>query len=295
MQDSTSGQKRETVWEDRGSGGLALLRIYNRLGEATIYLHGAHIASFKARGEAELFFVSPRSVFAPGVPIRGGIPICFPWFGKHPEDPDLPLHGIVRTMEWQLIEQKSEADGSTTVTLGVEDSDETRALWHHRFRLTLAVNVGSALTIRLTVTNTDERPFSFDAALHTYYSVGAEVGSSVEGLDGLSAIDRNRGDEPFIQRGAATVNGAIHRLYRKAGGTVRLNDPAMGRSITMEQSRWSNILIWNPGEEAALQNREILDAWQDFLCVEHVNNGEGGITLDPGQSHTSELSLSVQR
>ncbi len=295
MQDISSGIGRETLWEDRGSGGLALLRISNRLGEAAIYLYGAHIASFKARGEADLLFVSPHSVFAPGVPIRGGIPICFPWFGKHPEDGDLPLHGIVRTLEWKLVEQKNEVDGSTTVTLGVEESDETRLLFDHRFRLSLAVTVGSTLKIRLTVTNTDERAFSFDAALHSYFSVGTLEKSWVEGLDGRSAIDRNRGDEPFVQRGAVEVSGAFQRLYTEAGGTVLLNDPSMERSIKMEQTGWSNILIWNPGEEAALQNREILDAWQDFLCVEHVNNGKSRITLDPGRSHTSELSLSVTR
>jgi glucose-6-phosphate 1-epimerase len=292
MQEEHNGQDIQTVWFDRGSGGLELLRIYNRLGEATIYLHGAHIASYKKRGEAELLFMSPHSVFEEGRPMRGGIPICFPWFGQHPDDSALPLHGFVRTMIWRLESQCNEVDGSTTVTLVLSDTKETRSMWDHRFSLALSVNVGSQMKISLEVTNTGGHAFDFSTALHTYYAVGALKGTSVDGLDGTKGVDRLT-NIPFVQKGRVTVEGAYQHLYCDAGTRVLLHDPLMARSVAMEQTGWANILIWNPGEEAARANKEILDAWQDFLCVEHVNNDRSQVHLEAGDTHHSELVIGV--
>ncbi len=291
MQKECNGQDIQTVWFDRGSGGLQLLRIYNRLGEATIYLHGAHIASYKPRGKADLLYMSPFGVFEEGKPIRGGIPICFPWFGQHPTDSNQPLHGLVRTMKWRLDSHHDRSDGSTVVSLVVEDNEHTRSVWPHRFSLTLTVTVADRLTVTLEVTNTGDESFSCSAALHTYYAVGALSGVTVDGLDGLSALDRATAAS-FVQEGSVEPNGVWQKLYYNSGEHVRLTDPSMGRQIDMQQSGWANILIWNPGE-AALANAEICDSWQDFLCVEHVNNEEGSLKLQPSQSTKSTLTLSL--
>ena len=291
--DGQLSPRRRTAWIDKGLGGLPILRIHNDYAESSMFLYGAHIVSFKPKGTADMLFVSPHSKFEEGQPIRGGIPICFPWFGKHKTREDLQLHGTVRTKIWDVIDTATENDGSTTVVLSTHDDEYSRNIWPHRFSIRLTVSIAKKLTMFLEVKNIDDKPFTFEEGFHTYFSVRDLERCKVTGLDGLHVLDSARPDNKYVQSGDVKVSGEFVRIYRDAGKYVTLADPSASRSIRMEQDQLRHIVIWNPGESVAKNNTEVLEAYKDFLCVEHVNSLDAAIDLNPGQTHYSKLVLSV--
>lgn len=291
--DGQSNPRGKTVRVDKGPGGLPILRISNEHAESSIFTYGAHVASFKPKRADEMLFISPYSKFEEGQPIRGGIPICFPWFGKHETREDLQLHGLVRTKIWDVVGTATEADGSTTVVLSTHDDEYSRSIWPHRFSIQLTVFIAKELTMILEVKNIDDKPFTFGEAFHTYFSVGDLEQCNIIGLDGLQAIDRMKSDTVYVQSGDVKVSGAFTRVYRDAGKHVTLADPVASRSIRMEQDRLRHVVVWNPGEHAAMNNAEILEAYKDFLCVEHANFLDAAIDLNPGETHRCKLVLSV--
>lgn len=272
---------------------MPILRISNEHAESSIFTYGAHVASFKPKRADEMLFISPYSKFEEGQPIRGGIPICFPWFGKHETREDLQLHGLVRTKIWDVVGTATEADGSTTVVLSTHDDEYSRSIWPHRFSIQLTVFIAKELTMILEVKNIDDKPFTFGEAFHTYFSVGDLEQCNIIGLNGLQAIDRMKSDTVYVQSGDVKVSGAFTRVYRDAGKHVTLADPVASRSIRMEQDRLRHVVVWNPGEHAAMNNAEILEAYKDFLCVEHANFLDAAIDLNPGETHRSKLVLSI--
>jgi glucose-6-phosphate 1-epimerase len=274
-------------------GGFPLLTIKNEHAECSLFLHGAHVISFKPKKTTELLFLSPHSLFVKGKPIRGGIPLCFPWFGKHPLREDLPLHGVIRTQMWKLLGITEETDGSTTIVLETHDDEDTRSVWPHRFSIHLTLNVSHSLTMTLEVTNSDEYPFVFEEAFHTYFSVGGLSSCTVEGLDGLTVLDRLKEDQPALHAGPVKISGEFVRVYKNAGLLVELVDPNNSRRILMRQDNLHHVVVWNPGAVAAMKNSEILDSWNTYLCVEHANCLDAAITLHPGETHYSTLSISA--
>ena len=293
MKDGRPSPHGRTVLVDKGPGGLPILRIRNEHAESSIFTYGAHIASFKPKGADDMLFVSPYSKFEEGQPIRGGIPICFPWFGKHKTREDLQLHGLVRTKIWDVVDTATEADGSTTVVLSTHDDELSRSIWPHRFSIQLTVSIAKELTMVLEVKNTDDKPFTFEEAFHTYLSIRDLERCKVMGLEGLHAIDRMKSDSVYVQSGDVKVSGAFTRVYQEVGKHVTLADPVASRSIRMEQDRLRHVVVWNPGEHAAMNNPEVLETYKDFLCVEHANFLDAAINLNPGETHHSKLILSV--
>jgi glucose-6-phosphate 1-epimerase len=154
-----------------GTGGLPKLRVTSPLASAEIYLHGAHVTSWKPAGAEEVLFLSEHSYWQNGRAIRGGIPICFPWFRGKLDDPKAPAHGFVRTREWRLHSVTAENDGTVAVVCSTESDDTTRRWWPHEFRIEHRIAIGKTLRLELTITNTGNAAFQFSEALHTYFRV----------------------------------------------------------------------------------------------------------------------------
>src|SRR6266700_1338059 len=125
-----------------GNGGLAKVRISCPEATGEMYLHGAHVTSWKPSGADEVLFVSSQSRWEDGSAIRGGVPICFPWFGGKADDPKAPAHGFVRTKAWQL-EPIAKAGGAVTVSMFTESDESTKKWWPADFRLVHRVTFGS--------------------------------------------------------------------------------------------------------------------------------------------------------
>jgi glucose-6-phosphate 1-epimerase len=251
-----------------GVGGLPLVMLHTADGAtAEIYLHGAHVTSWRpAPDREERLYLSPRSEFRDGAAIRGGIPVIFPQFAA--EGP-LPRHGFARTMAWELDGAPRGDGGDAVATLTLRDSPASRAIWNAQFRADLVVRIGGArLAVMLRVENTGASAFSFTAALHAYLRVNDVAQAEVIGLRGTryrDPADRSKfrvDDDPVLR-----VTGELDRVYVDAPRTLVLREPR--RALRVETQNFPDVVLWNPGRKraAALSDLEA-NGERAMLCIE---------------------------
>jgi len=259
--------------------------------EARVALQGAHVTHWQPRGAEPVLFMSPRSVFAPGRAIRGGVPICYPWFGARADDPGAPAHGFARIRDWQLLERTD-----TTLLLGLGSDAETRRLWPHDFRLRFRVAVGTTLELALEATNTSSAPVTIEMALHTYLRV-TDVGAvTVTGLEGATYIDKVDG-RARKQAGEAPLrfDGEVDRIFLNTTATCVVDDPRLRRRLVVEKTGSATTVVWNPGPTRAAALPDLgPDAWRTMVCVETANADDDRLTLAPGAVHRMSATLSCE-
>jgi glucose-6-phosphate 1-epimerase len=266
-----------------GNGGLPKIQITtpNALGE--MYLHGAHVTSWKPAGEEEVLFLSPHSLYEDGKAIRGGVPVCFPWFGAKADDPKAPAHGFVRTKSWQL---ESIGQSGEEIILSTVSDDGTRAVWPHDFRLEYRVVFGTELLMELTMTNAGKAPLRFEEALHAYYSVGDVTRASISGLDGVKYLDKTDSLHEKTQSGDITITAETDRVYLHTAHALELYDPVLQRRIAVEKEESRSTVVWNPWVEKAREMTDLGDdQWKSMLCIEAANVGDVAVELAPGEQH----------
>ncbi len=258
-------------------------------GRARVLPHGAHVLSWTPAPGDERLFASPRSQAAPGVAVRGGVPVIFPQFAT--EGP-LPKHGFARTAAWEPL---GVADGGAAVTLRLVDAPATRALWPHAFRAELTARVSrGVLDVALRVTNTGEGALAFTGALHTYFHVADVREAAVEGLGGVRYRDAVAGGvERVDDAPAVRVSGEVDRVYLDAPSSLLLRDGADGRALRIDAEGFPDVVVWNPGAEkgGALADMEP-DGWLRMLCVEAAVVGRP-VRLAPGASWLGRQTLTV--
>lgn len=278
------------VCQKNGPGGLPVLCLTNALGRAEVLLHGGHVLSFQPAGVAPVLWVSPLSPFADGKAVRGGVPVCWPWFGPDPR----AMHGFARYRSWKLAESAQLADGRTRVLLALTDDDATRALWPHAFRLELAVTVGRELELALAATNTSEEPWSWRGALHTYFAVSDVRRTVIEGLDGVAYIDApsTGGVTNAVQSGPVDFKAEVNRRYLERDRVLVLNDGT--RRIRVTKSGSNASVVWNAGAESAAKMPEIGDLWPGYVCIEAAVFGDGRVDLLPGCAWTLRQTIAVE-
>ena len=277
---------------NEGPGGLPRVLVTTPAASAEVYLHGAHVTRFEPAGEQPVLFVSGRSHFAEGKPIRGGVPVIFPWFGPNAADPALPAHGFVRTRRWELAAAEQEPDGTIALRLTAGPDGRTREMWPREFALAFTVRVGRSLSMSLGVRNADDKPFRFEAALHTYLAVSDVRRVAIDGLGGREYLDKTAGGARRRQAdGPFGIAGETDRLYLNTPDTVVVTDPAGSpaggpRVIAVSKQGSASTVVWNPwiAKAAALPDFGD-DEWPGMLCVETANAAENALTLDPGRSH----------
>lgn len=282
------------VEAESGLGGLPRIKITSGQAVCRIYLMGAHIASFLPDGVSDLLWMSPYSDYSLGTPMRGGIPLCFPWFGAHRNRSDLPLHGFVRTIEWKVLSSGIIDGESTQVVFSLKDTEETRTIWPYSFQLEFEVTVSSTLTLQLKVDNKDKKPFSFEEAFHTYFSVSHPENCFVKGLSNLEYIDRLRADARGRSAGDLPVSGPLVQAFMNTPGKCELIDLGRAKRIQVLQKEMGGLVVWNPGKTMGEPNPEIQEGWKDFVCLESANCLDHEITLPSGKNHTSRVTLSIQ-
>ena len=153
-----------------GDGGLVFTEVTNEFSTGRIYLQGGHVTHFQPKDQEPVLWVSDASLYETGKAIRGGIPICWPWFSDHPSDGDKPAHGFVRTSLWEVLGSGETDDQETFIRLGLSDSENTFAIWPHSFTLDLKVFFGTRLSVSLIVSNRGDRLFTYTGALHSYFN-----------------------------------------------------------------------------------------------------------------------------
>ena len=228
---------------EAGEGGLARLVIQAAEGAATVYVHGAHVTHFQPRGADPVLWMSGSSGFAAGKAIRGGVPVIFPWFGGKADDPKAPAHGLVRKIAWDVAGVERLPDG------------RVQAVFRHQvdaLTVDYHVTVGRELDLRMAVTNTGDKPASFEQALHTYLAVSDVRQVALRGLEGTTYIDKvddfqrkTQPDQPI------RIVGETDSVYLDTAAVVLVEDEAAGRTIAVGKTGSRSTVVWNPWVDKA--------------------------------------------
>jgi len=295
--------ERDGVAVEVGNGGLLKVVVRNNSCQGEAYLQGAQVTDWRPgsfeRGQfGPVLFVSSRSAFEKGKAIRGGIPLCFPWFGPPVAPQTGPQHGFARSVEWTLAAVRNgPGKSSTSLVFELESDDATRAIWPFDFHATYTVTFGTALGLSLDVTNTGKQPFTFSEALHTYFAVGDVRLVRIEGLDGVEYVSKIEGDVRIKQpSGAISLVGETDRVYLNSPNTVRMIDPTLGRVLINSKHDSNTTVVWNPWEAKSVAQTGLASGeWLKMLCVESANSHENSVTLAPGQKHAMHASVDVEK
>lgn len=265
--------------------GITFLDVETPLCTASLCLQGAHLTSWKPEGQEECLFLSPNAVFAPGKAIRGGIPVCWPWFGPRK---NAPSHGVARISRWRLHHQETDKQGNVLLSLAFYPEDE--AYPAAILRLTL----GRTLVMKLETT-ARMQSCKLTEAFHNYFAVGNLTKCRVHGLDDIPFREEAAQPMKHGERPLAPL-GCLDRVYDcpACSGKTVLEDLVLNRAITVERNHASSVIVWNPGQQGANNMADLGAAsWNKFLCVEVGNAGSRFIPLASGQAHTMCQKITV--
>ncbi len=267
--------------------GLPMLVVDNRLGSATIALQGAHLMAFKPAGGREMLWVSPKCVLDAGEAIRGGIPLCLPWFG--PAEGSALLHGFGRIMEWKLVEAEACPGGTTRVVLELAADNPVSTTWPHAFRFRLEVIVGTSLKLSLSAENhsATDAPFAF--AFHTYFAVPNVADARVAGLENVPVIDKADNLTRKTQQGEVMITALTDRIYLDVPPTQTLKLPTGNINI---QSNTKCAVIWN----AWTNDKNMADVGEGnhvgYICVERADVADRAVRIAAGECYQASMTLS---
>lgn len=282
------------MWEN-GPGGLPFLRVDTDRCRARLTSYGAQLCEWTPAGQSPVLFMSPRAVFATGTAIRGGVPVCFPWFGAHPSDPTKPAHGFARTRTWQVAGVARETSGDVRVVLQLAADAETRALWSAPFAVSLTLSLGAALDMTAEVQNVGDEPLVYELALHTYLAVADVEAIRLHGLEGARYVDKvDAGKEKVAGGEPLTISGETDRVFLDTTTTCVVEDPVLARRLRVDKRESHATVVWNPGRDRARSMRDVgEEAWRGFVCVEAANVGPHAVRLAPRSRHAMAARIDV--
>ncbi len=276
-----------------GNGRLPKVRIASREAVGEMYLHGAHVTCWKPVGREEVLFLSSRSRWEDGQAIRGGVPVCFPWFGNKADDPKAPAHGFVRTRAWQ-IESIEQIGSAVTVSMFTESNEDTARWWPAEFRLVHRATFGEELSLELVVTNTGKTSLCFEEALHAYHRVGNIEKARVRGLDMVHYLDKTDSNRENMQQGEITVVSETDRVYLNTTDAIELEDPVLHRCTRVTKENSQTTVVWNPWVRKAHSLSDFADdEWKQMICIEASNVSDSAVHLAPGQHHKMKVIVKV--
>ncbi len=268
-----------------GEGGLRKIVVESLNSIAEIYLHGAHVTRFEKKGEPPLLFLSEASEYNRQNPIRGGVPVIFPWFG--PRD-GLPGHGYARTAEWEWIETALLPDESVSLRL--------RLPRHEDFDVEYRVTVGNELALELIVHNSGGSVAEFETCLHTYFQISAIDAISITGLSNSGFLDRLTGTHKVDSAPELRISSEVDRTYHDTTATVEILDPGHNRTIRIGKSGSNSTVVWNPWIDKSIRLPDFGDEeYLRMVCVESGNIGPNKTILPAGGRSVLKVVLSSEK
>ncbi len=257
---------------------------------AVVALQGAQVLSYETAGFGEVLWLSPAARLGTGKAVRGGIPICWPWFGPHPLGGDAPAHGFVRARPWRVVSAHAD-DSGTRMTLTPAEAAAHPA-WPHAAQVSLEIVLGRSLTLSLTTRNTGSSEFALTQALHSYFRVQDISAAQVDGLQTVTFIDQLDPGALKSESGPVLIAREVDRIYQDQMGPITIVE---GRRRIVIQSRGSaSAIVWNPWIEKSARLGDLGDeGYRHMLCVETANAGADIVTLAPGASHTLTANISA--
>ena len=275
---------------------LYVIRVTNKYAHLDLALCGAQVLSFAPVGEKDLLWMSPASEFKTGTPVRGGIPLCFPWFGPHDTDKSLPQHGFARLLVWNLEEVSQQANDETFIRLSLKSSPETLKYWASDFYAELTVVVGEKLEVNLMIKNTGSEALMYTSALHTYFGISDIEKIAIEGLKdtsyywGFTSERQSQAEELLV------IEKEENRRYVETGAVCTIKDEGWGREIVAGKNGSLVTVVWNPWKENCRQIGDIPDeAYRSFVCVEAANAYADVVELQSGGQHTTSVILGLKK
>jgi len=268
--------------------GFIMVDISNQYAKARVSTYAGQVISFVAHDTTEdLLFLSDNVVYEDGKAIRGGTPICWPWFGDDTSGYGRPSHGFVRNQPWTVIASQSLSDGRTSITLGLSDSEGSLTVWPYKFKLELEVIVGQTLEVKLTTTNTGSKAFTISQALHTYFNISDVDNIKVSGLDGKNYLDKLEGFKSKVQTGDVALSEETDRVFQDSPEEVFMSDSGFSRTIKIASSGSKTTVIWNPWSTSVTKIADLDESsYRNFVCVETANAADDMVTIAAGKSHT---------
>lgn len=275
-----------------GRGEFPMIEITTPWSTAEIYLHGAHVTNFKKHNEPPLLFLSQCSRFEENQPIRGGVPVIFPWFGPRE---GLGMHGFARVKPWEIKEILPATDGTVSVRFALPEYPEAGAF--PPFTAEYLVTVSDSLKLELIVTNkSSDVKLEFEECLHTYFAVEDIAAIYIAGLKGVSYLDKVANFAKKIEsEDAIRISSEVDRVYLDTPGTVEIHDERLGRIIRVEKENSDSTVVWNPWIAKAQQMPDFgNEEYQNMVCVESGNVNANRRVLNPGETSSLKVKLSSQ-
>lgn len=279
--------------------GITAIEVDTALAAATISLMGGQVLTWHPKSQQEpVLWVSKLAQYVQGKAIRGGAPICWPWFGAHPSDSRLPGHGFARVVPWEVSSTNIDASGIVEVELTLAESDVAAKLrpsdWPASVMLSARIRIGDELEVSLTTTNNSDREIRFTEGLHTYFHVSDIENLRILGLDDCEYVDLIDGNQRRQQSGPIVFNSELGRIFINCDKTTVIEDRKLGRAIHVAGAGSQSIAVWNPWLETASKMPDLgSEGWRNMVCVETANALENAILIQPGQRHTTTAIYSV--
>ena len=282
-----------TIEVEKSKNAGEKIIIKNKFAEAEIYLLGGHLTHFQPKGEEKVIFDGKESYILPPKSAHFGIPICWPWFGPHPDDNSKPQHGFARNMLWTLTETVILNNGYTQVTLSLQETEKTLLLWPHTFKLDLIFTIGKTLQVKLITYNTSDKNMMITQALHSYFYIEDITNIEIKGVENTTFIDQLDENKVKIETSALQFTQKLDRIYIPTTSTCEIADPLLKRKLIIEKEHSNTTTIWNPWEENGLHDLPN-EKYKKFVCIEAVNAKEDSQILQPGQTYSLSQNISVE-
>ena len=278
-----------------GPGGLAVAEVHNAHASAMIALQGAHVMTWAPRKQQPVIWLSKAATFVHGKSIRGGVPICWPWFGPHASEAKYPGHGFARTVNWEMVKSEALRDGATRLTFRILQNDTTRAQWPHASEAYNIVTVGRSLDIELVTRNTGNAAITIGDAFHTYFEVGDIRHCTIHGLGNCPYLDKVDGGKKKQQTGPVRIDGEVDRIYLESTADVLIDDPTLNRRIRVSKRGSRSTVVWNPGVEKAMKMGDFgNNGHLNMVCVESTNAADDVVQIPAGGEHHLWVRYSVE-
>jgi glucose-6-phosphate 1-epimerase len=276
--------------------GFIVAEVKTAFSTASIALQGAHVMTWQLQGQKPVIWMSKAAKLVPGKSIRGGVPLCWPWFGAHATEAGYPGHGFARTIAWSLLSAGKLPDGRVRLEFEPVMNDAARAQWPHDTAVKYSVTVGQELVVGLATKNTGKTAFVIGQALHTYFEIGDINKVGIAGLTGCAYIDKVAGSQRKKQKGSVTFAGEMDRVYLGTAGCCGIVDPVLKRTLLITSTGSRSTVVWNPGKDKAAKMGDFGNKGEDrMVCVETANAADDVITLAPGETHRMTAQYRVIR
>ena len=277
--------------------GLIIACIANKQAQSTISLQGAHVMTFEPVGEKPVIWLSPAAKLVRGKSIRGGVPICWPWFGAHATDSTFPGHGFARTVPWQVTASEALSDGSTRITFELPQSSIPAAQWSYACRVRNIVTIGKEMIVELVTENTGQVMFEIGEALHTYFAISDVDKIRISGLEGCTYLDKVGDWQRKTQAGAITITAEVDRLYVDTESDCLIIDSGHKRCIRIVKRGCRSTVVWNPWVEKAAKMGDFGSdtGYRGMVCVESANAAENVVKVAAGATHSLHVAYSIEK